>query len=63
MNCPFYGRSGARFPILLQSGGNQCALLVHSFSPCEMEMIGRAPDWKECELVKSFRREEEQCSS
>lgn len=47
--CPFYGMS---HPImvghLLDSEGNQCALITSSHSPCKMEMAGQAPDWDKC---------------
>lgn len=61
-NCPFYGRHlhlGDRdnaLPILLiDSRGNQCALVTTAFAPCRMEIAGRAVDWAECPLIAEIR--------
>lgn len=62
-NCPFYGFAyyssltvGSPFPVrpfvLLPTHGNQCALVVTSHSPCQMEIAGETPDWLLCPLVK-----------
>ena len=57
MNCPFYGRYAAllgsgNFPILIDSHGNQCALITSSFAPCIREHEGLPVDWQECELLQ-----------
>ena len=45
--CPFYGFNGM-FRVFLDSSGNQCALVVDSYSPCGMEMEKQTPDWTKC---------------
>jgi hypothetical protein len=51
--CPFYGFSGfGAFGIgapMMDSQGNQCALVVDSHSPCAMLIRGDTPDWFLCE--------------
>ena len=53
--CPFYSASlhferGVNHGgVLLNSGGNQCALITSAHSPCWMEVgESRAPDWATC---------------
>jgi hypothetical protein len=56
VSCKFYGASGhPEFEKLLGSGGNQCALIVESFSPCRMEIAGQEVDFSRCELNGSQR--------
>ena len=65
MNCPFYGRAmyqtgligGPRPILLLNTNGNQCAAVVTSHAPCQMEIAGDEPDWKFCMLVREMRME------
>jgi hypothetical protein len=65
MNCPFYGRAmyqtgviGTPRPfLLLETGGNQCALVVTSHAPCMMEICGEVPEWKTCPQVRDMRME------
>lgn len=45
--CPFYGFNGMHGS-LMDSKGNQCALITDSFSPCQMEMAEDNPNWHEC---------------
>jgi len=45
--------AGAQF--LVSSNGNQCALLIDTHSPCQMEMMGLAPDADTCPLIKEIR--------
>lgn len=45
--CPFYGFSHP-LPVLMDQGGNQCALITTSFSPCQMEINDQTPSWGEC---------------
>ena len=68
MNCPFYGRqmySAGMFPVqqpmlLLDTKGNQCALVTISHMPCFMESgMQQEPDWKTCPLVRDMRMEPE----
>ncbi|MDD5606197.1 MAG: hypothetical protein PHR51_02670 [Patescibacteria group bacterium] len=33
---------------MLHSGGNQCAIITGSYSPCQMEVAGEMPNWDEC---------------
>ncbi len=69
--CPFYGFGLFSSPsgtdgILMNTQGNQCAVVVSSLHPCDMEMSGLKPDWHSCpvnakcgesilERMKSFR--------
>jgi hypothetical protein len=48
--CPFYGFHYAFLSnILVDSMGNQCALCLSSYSPCEMETFKKEkPDWNKC---------------
>jgi hypothetical protein len=66
MNCPFYGRAlyqtrfaatGPQPFVLIDSRGNQCAVVTDSHSPCRMEIHGEVPDWKTCPLVRDIRME------
>lgn len=36
-SCRFYGKNGM-FGMLIDQGGNQCALIIESYSPCAMEI-------------------------
>lgn len=57
-NCPFYGVSWTplcRPFMLLGTGGNQCALMVDSHSPCKLEIDGQPVDWKACPRVAELR--------
>lgn len=50
-NCPFYGMRQARSRkalLLVDSGGNECAIVTTSYTPCQMETRGQAPDWRAC---------------
>lgn len=66
--CPFYGfYTSHNAKALIDSQGNQCALITSSYSPCQMEMRNQTPSWNECplnskenkscieEIVASFR--------
>jgi hypothetical protein len=62
-NCPFYGRAiypqvmlPLRF-LLIDSQGNQCALVTDAHSPCRMEIDGLPVEWRECPLIKDIRME------
>ena len=46
-DCAFQGFSGMS-DVMMDSGGNQCALKIDSYSPCQMEMRGNKPSWSEC---------------
>jgi hypothetical protein len=55
MNCPFYGRHPFRTG-LMDSGGNQCAIIADSYAPCVMEVsLKETPDYLTCELLKQAR--------
>lgn len=63
-NCPFYGRHlyfanhGPTLGfILLDSKGNQCALVNYSYAPCRMEADGQKVEWSECPLMRDIRLE------
>ncbi len=58
-NCPFYGRHlfntsliqrGTPFT-LMDSRGNQCALVTGTYSPCYLELEGREVNWQDCKRV------------
>jgi len=62
MSCPFYGKCA--IPMLqrvVSQNGNQCALIMESFSPCRMEVHGgKTPDWDRCSLNTGKMRERAQ---
>lgn len=50
--CPFYGFNigGIQERVAMtDSDGNQCSF-CGGYSPCEMEVQGRIPDWAECRV-------------
>ena len=53
MSCPFYGHAIAfvngTHPVMMDTGGNQCALMTGAHSPCRMEIQGARPNWAECD--------------
>jgi hypothetical protein len=34
--------------VLVDQGGNQCAIVTDAYSPCQMEIAGAAPDLESC---------------
>jgi len=50
--CPFYGFSlvGEPIKVLMDSKGNQCALIIGSHSPCKMEIQQKPIDWNICPI-------------
>jgi hypothetical protein len=50
MSCPFYGKGYAALPgVLIETQGNQCALVVVAHAPCMMEVdMQLSPDWAKC---------------
>lgn len=49
MPCPFHGfRADTELLVLSSTRGNQCALRVESFAPCQMEDDGEEADWAAC---------------
>jgi hypothetical protein len=42
MSCRYYGKNGM-FGRLIHQGGNQCALIVDRYAPCQMEVPPRVP--------------------
>lgn len=64
-NCPFYGRhmiliaqgSVSLMPlrlILLDSGGNQCAITMDGYAPCLLEIEGKPVEWSACKRVQEL---------
>lgn len=65
VNCPFYGRhivlslvGASPFPVhqvlLLDSdGGNQCALWMHGYHPCELAIADQAVEWRGCPRMEA----------
>ena len=52
MSCPFYGHAVAfvngTHPVMMETGGNQCALITGAHSPCRMELEGDPAQWEKC---------------
>ena len=53
--CPFYGFYIAP-GVLLDSEGNQCALITNSYSPCQMHICGELPNWGACPINTEEKR-------
>ncbi|HTB10968.1 MAG TPA: hypothetical protein VK752_05330 [Bryobacteraceae bacterium] len=55
MSCPFYGKyAGMTTTAIVEQLGNQCAIIVRSYSPCVMETsLGVEPDASKCELLNA----------
>ena len=53
--CPFYGFHLAlgKFRSMMDQNGNQCALKISSYSPCQMEMDNQKPSWKDCSFFNT----------
>jgi len=49
--CPFYG-FGEVMGVFSDTKGNQCPLIISSYSPCQMEFEGDVPNWNRCPLNK-----------
>jgi len=56
-NCPFYGCSGDQ-GYLVETGGNQCALVVQRNAPCENEVEGKAVEWSACSRFNAIMKTE-----
>jgi hypothetical protein len=54
--CPFYGLHSAQ-GALIDTSRNQCALIIESYSPCQMEVDGQTPYWETCPLNTPQLRE------
>lgn len=50
MSCRFYGFNGM-FGTLMPTGGNQCALIRTSHSPCPRKMAGEPVEERDCPVV------------
>ena len=53
--CRFYGKNGM-FGQLVDQGGNQCGLILDSYSPCQMEMSDEFPNLQACALAGKVRQ-------
>ncbi len=53
--CPFYGFSEA-MGVFMDQKGNQCPLILSSYSPCRMEVEGKLPSWDRCPFNKGKNR-------
>jgi hypothetical protein len=53
VSCPFYGKHAPTAPgfDLMDSHGNQCALIMRALAPCVMEVQGASVDWRTCPLL------------
>lgn len=50
-DCKFYGcHAVLPMRLLIESRGNQCALITTAYAPCQMEVQGLVPDWSRCPL-------------
>lgn len=71
MNCPFYGQAlwplfeqtsdgGVLVPgkpfMLVDTQGNQCALVVASHAPCQLEIEQKPIEWSDCPRVEELKR-------
>ena len=62
MSCRFYGKSHVVYHLigldgpLLRQGGNECALICDSYSPCKMETLSRQPDENRCPIARGELR-------
>jgi hypothetical protein len=56
--CRFYGKNGMFHEHfgLVDQGGNQCGLILDSYSPCRMEILGDKPDLVRCPVGANVRR-------
>jgi hypothetical protein len=56
MKCKFYGAAASiKQELLIDTGGNQCALIVEAHAPCRMEIAALDPELEACELNGSGR--------
>lgn len=66
-NCPFYGRHLAlelaltglipgQTLLFRDSGGNQCALRVSSYTPCDFAVERKPVDWHVCSVWAAATR-------
>ncbi len=47
--CPFYGfHLQHDTDIMIDQNGNQCAIVIISYCPCQMEEKGKEPNWYKC---------------
>jgi len=64
VNCPFYGRYvamtllGAEAVLkerltFRSSGGNQCAIRLTTYAPCELALEGKPVDWQVCPVCRA----------
>jgi len=52
--CPFYGfHIAPKYNAMVDQEGNQCALMMDSYSPCKMEIQGLEPCWNICSFYSS----------
>jgi hypothetical protein len=67
-NCPFYGRHlySASSKIvdppfyLIDSRGNQCAVIQSAFAPCQMEIAQKPVDWRVCSVASGLHIDTDQ---
>jgi hypothetical protein len=43
--------------LLLDTRGNQCALVTDKHAPCMLEIDGEAVEWSDCPRMKDVRME------
>lgn len=57
--CPFYGKCAfVTHRAIVDSYGNQCALITERYAPCRMETAGGTPSLAACELNNTGRHRE-----
>jgi hypothetical protein len=60
MSCPFYGRAAASTWGIIDTVGNQCAIIIDAHAPCAMEaLLNVPPDAKACPLLRAARQSRE----
>lgn len=50
--CPFYQFSApfGQSQVMRAVEGNQCGACTEMYAPCQMDMSGEEPDWKNCPI-------------
>jgi hypothetical protein len=55
VSCPFYGKHADAHAtnMIVEQHGNECAILVASYSPCLLDIVGISPNASDCALLKA----------
>jgi len=56
--CPYFGfHLTPGLNVMMDQGGNQCALEVGAFHPCDYQVRGAMPDWNVCAIFNKPENE------